>query len=66
METKREIIKEGLELGLSLSQMKFACPNMAKCNYLTRQKNQKETRQKYCHNAINYQNCAEFDIQLTT
>lgn len=65
MENERSIVGEGLALGLALDEMKFACPNMIKCEYLTYQKNQKEMRQKYCHNARNYQNCAEFDILLT-
>lgn len=59
MEQERKIVEEGLELGIKLERMKFACPDMELCEYLSKQKDQREFRQNYCHNATEYLNCGK-------
>ena len=59
VEEERNVVAEGLELGLTLHEMKFACPFLGVCLYESRSpvKEKLDLRKNYCHNARDYLNC---------
>lgn len=59
MVEERNVVAEGLELGLTLQEMKFACPFLGKCQYESENSNSKrlKIRKDYCHDAVHYLNC---------
>jgi hypothetical protein len=60
VEKERNIVEEGLELGLSIRVMKFACPLLGICQYELGHSDRKDLRLTTCHNAVNYKLCGAY------
>lgn len=62
MVEERKVVAEGLELGLTLQEMKFACRFLGTCDYeFEHSRSERITiRKEYCHNALNYKICGAY------
>jgi predicted PP-loop superfamily ATPase len=57
---ERNIVEEGLEMGIRIDCMKFACPLLGHCDYELNHTDRATLRRTTCHNALNYKICEAY------
>ena len=56
----RNTVQEGLDLGLELGEMKFACPLLGNCLYETESEDRLNLRRNFCHHSRDYLTCEAY------